>query len=100
MIGEDLLAVRQRMLHQRRLARSRLALDAEHPVVRCEVGARPPSFELGGAEQPVACVVDGGAYVMLAVVDLEEAEGAEAGCEALAFWTDDRRSSRGRHAPS
>ena len=95
MVGEDLLAVRQRMLHQRRLARSRLALDAEHSIVGYEIGTRPPCLELGGAEQPVACVVDGGAYVMLAVVDLEEAEGAEAGCEALAFWTDHCRSSGG-----
>jgi hypothetical protein len=58
----------------------------------CEVGARPPFLKLGGAEQPIACVLNGVAYVMLTVVDLEEAEGAEAegaeaGCEALAFWT-------------
>ena len=66
----------------------------------CEVGARPPCLELGGVEQPVACVVDSGAYVMLTVVDLEEAEGAEAGCEVLAFWTYHCRSSRGQHEPS
>jgi hypothetical protein len=68
--------------------------------VGCEVDARPPCLELGSAEQPVACVINGGAYVVLTVVDLEEAEGAEAGCEALAFWTYYCRLSRGRHEPS
>ena len=97
MIGEDLPAVRQHMLHQRRLARPWLALDAEHSVVGCEIGTRSPFLEFGGAKEPVACVVDGGAYVILAVVDLEEAEGAEAGCEALAFWTDHCEPSGGWH---
>lgn len=100
MVVEDLLAVGQRMLHQRRLARSRLAFDAKHTIVGGEVVARPPFLELSGAEQPVACVIDGVAYVMLTVVDLEEAERAKASYEALVFWTDHSRSRRRQREPS
>ena len=70
-------------------------------MVGRQIGAIPPFLKLGGIKQPVARVLDGGAYVLLAGVDLEEAEGAEAGCDASAFRRyKDWRRSKARHKPS
>jgi len=78
--------VLQRMLHQRRLARTWLSFDAEHSIVGRQIGSILPFLEFEGVEQPVTRVFDGGANVLLAQVDLEEAEGAEAGCDVSDVW--------------
>jgi hypothetical protein len=74
------------MLHQRRLARARLSFDTEHSIVGRQIGSISPCLEFEGIEQPVARLFDGSADVLLARVDLEEAEGAEAGCDVSDVW--------------
>jgi len=71
------------MFHQRRLARTRLSFDTEHSIVGRQISSISPILEFDSIEQPVARVFDGCADILLARVDLEEAEGAEAGCDVL-----------------
>ena len=46
-----------------------------------QIGSIQPFLEFAGVKQPAARVFDGVANVLLPRVDLEEAEGAEAGCD-------------------
>jgi hypothetical protein len=85
MVGKLCFAVFQRMPHQRRLACTRLSINAEQTIVIWQIRAILPFLELQSIKQPVACVFDGSAYVLLTVVDLEEGEGPKAGCEVSDF---------------
>jgi len=69
------------MPHQRRLARTRLPFDAEHSIIGRQVGSILPFPEFESIKQPVARAFDSDVDVLLARVDLEEAEAAEAGCD-------------------